>query len=111
MPINDYNNPYYWGFKIKIILDFNNYGTIKDKNRKDKQMKIELNKKETNLLNEILKDELQKVSMPFVWVDKFNRTAPKKTIRYIETPKQKYLISIINKVKGAKNEKKLTNSR
>ena len=37
MPINDYNNPYYWGFKIKIILDFNNYGTIKDKNRKDKK--------------------------------------------------------------------------
>jgi len=37
MPINDYNNPYYWGFKMKIILDFNNYGTIKDKNRKDKK--------------------------------------------------------------------------
>ena len=36
-------------------------------------MKIELNKKETNLLNEILKDELQKVSKPFVWVDTFNK--------------------------------------
>ena len=62
-------------------------------------MKIELNKKETNLLNEILKDELQKVSKPFVWVDTFNRTVPKKTIKCIGTPKQKYLTSIIKKVK------------
>ena len=37
MPTDDYNNSYYWGSKIKIILDFNNYGTIKDKNRKDKK--------------------------------------------------------------------------